>query len=164
MDSLEIQVDVNESYINRVSPGQPVEATLNAYPEWRIPGEVIAIIPTADRSKATVKVRIAIKQKDDRIVPDMGARVGFLDPKPAPAAAPAAPGVVVPAEAVRDDGEEPVVFVYADGRVERRRVTLGPDASGQRRVLSGLRDGERVVLAPPPSLADGQAVTPAGDR
>jgi RND family efflux transporter MFP subunit len=83
MDSLEIQVDVNESYINRVTPGQPVEATLNAYPDWKIPGEVIAIIPTADRSKATVKVRIAIKAKDTRIVPDMGARVGFLDPKPA---------------------------------------------------------------------------------
>ncbi|MGH7364919.1 MAG: efflux RND transporter periplasmic adaptor subunit, partial [Candidatus Rokuibacteriota bacterium] len=166
MDSLEIQVDVNESYINRVTPGQPVEATLNAYPDWRIPGEVIAIIPTADRSKATVKVRIAIKQKDPRIVPEMGARVGFLDPKPAGAGAAAAapPSVLVPAEAVRTDGDEPVVFVYANGKVERRRVTLGPDVSGQRRVLSGLRDGERVVLAPPPTLTDGQAVQPAGSE
>ena len=75
MDSLEIQVDVNEAFINRVRPGQPVQATLNAYPEWKIPGEVIAIIPTADRSKATVKVRIAFKEKDTRIVPDMGVRV-----------------------------------------------------------------------------------------
>ena len=80
MDSLEIQVDVNESYINRVTPEQPVEATLNAYPDWKIPGAVIAIIPTADRSKATVKVRIAIKQKDKRLVPDMGVRVAFLSP------------------------------------------------------------------------------------
>ncbi|HEY7652585.1 MAG TPA: efflux RND transporter periplasmic adaptor subunit [Methylomirabilota bacterium] len=159
MDSLEIQVDVNESYINRVTPGQPVEATLNAYPDWRIPGEVIAIIPTADRSKATVKVRIALKQKDPRIVPDMGARVGFLDPKPAGGApAPTASGVLVPAEAVRTDGSSATVFVYADGKAERRSVTLGPDTSGQRRVVSGLRDGERVVLAPPAMLKDGQVV------
>jgi RND family efflux transporter MFP subunit len=159
MDSLEIQVDVNESYINRVTPGQPAEAILNAYPDWRIPSEVIAIIPTADRSKATVKVRIAIKQKDPRIVPDMGVRVGFLDPAPAGGAgAPPAPGVLVPVDAVRTDGSGPTVFVYASGKVERRRVTLGADAAGQRRVLSGLRDGERVVLAPSPSLEDGAAV------
>jgi RND family efflux transporter MFP subunit len=160
MDSLEIQVDVNESYINRVTPGQPVEATLNAYPDWKIPGEVIAIIPTADRSKATVKVRIAIKTRDPRIVPDMGVRVGFLESKAAGAApAPAAAGVLVPAEAVRPDGNDGIVFVVADNKkVERRRVTLGPDTAGQRRVVSGLREGERVVLAPPPGLEDGQAV------
>ncbi|MGH7413097.1 MAG: efflux RND transporter periplasmic adaptor subunit [Candidatus Rokuibacteriota bacterium] len=159
MDSLEIQVDVNESYINRVTPGQPVEATLNAYPEWRIPGEVIAIIPTADRSKATVKVRIAIKQKDPRIVPDMGARVGFLEARPAGGApAPVVSGVLVPAEAVRTDGSDAIVFVFANGKAERRSVTLGPDTSGQRRVLSGLRDGERVVLSPPTTLENGQSV------
>ena len=162
MDSLEIQVDVNESYINRVAAGQPVEATLNAYPDWKIPGEVIAIIPTADRTKATVKVRIAIKARDPRIVPDMGVRVGFLEAKPA-GAAPASPvtGVLVPPEAVRAEGSGSVAFVYVDGRVERRAVTLGPDLAGQRRVVSGLRDGERVVLAPPTTLRDGQAVRPA---
>jgi RND family efflux transporter MFP subunit len=164
MDSLEIQVDVNESYINRVTAGQPVEATLNAYPDWKIPGEVIAIIPTADRTKATVKVRIAIKQKDARIVPDMGVRVGFLESKPPVPAAPPAAGVLVPVEAVRNDEAGPVIFVYADGRVERRRVTLGPDSAGQRRVVSGVRDGERVVLAPPETLADGQAVKSAEPR
>lgn len=160
MDSLEIQVDVNESYINRVTPGQPVEATLNAYPDWKIPGEVIAIIPTADRSKATVKVRIAIKTRDPRIVPDMGVRVGFLESKPAGTApAPPPAGVPVPAEAVRPEGGDGIVFVVTDGKkVERRRVTLGPDVAGQRRVVSGLREGERVVLAPPPGLEDGQAV------
>jgi RND family efflux transporter MFP subunit len=160
MDSLEIQVDVNESYINRVAPGQPVEATLNAYPDWKIPGEVIAIIPTADRSKATVKVRIAIKARDPRIVPDMGVRVGFLESKaPGEAPAPKAAGVLVPADAVKPEGSDGVVFVVTDGKkVERRRVTLGPDLAGQRRVVSGLREGERVVLAPPPGLADGQAV------
>jgi len=160
MDSLEIQVDVNESYINRVTPGQPVEATLNAYPDWKIPGEVIAIIPTADRSKATVKVRIAIKTRDARIVPDMGVRVGFLESNSAGAApAPTVAGVLVPAEAVRPDGNDSIVFVVGDDKkVQRRGVTLGPDLAGQRRVVSGLREGERVVLAPPPGLADGQAV------
>src|ERR1017187_3313780 len=79
MDSLEIEVDVNEAYINRVLPGQPVESVLNAYPDWQIPSHVIAIIPTADRAKATVKVRIGLDVKDPRIVPDMGVRVSFLD-------------------------------------------------------------------------------------
>ena len=155
MDSLEIQVDVNESYINRVTAGQPVEAMLNAYPDWKIPGSVIAIIPTADRSKATVKVRIAIRAKDSRIVPDMGVRVAFLDagggvvPR-----APVASGVLVPADAVRGDA----VFVYANGRVERRSVTPGHAAGTDREIVNGLRAGERVVVAPPPSLKDGAAV------
>jgi len=160
MDSLEIQVDVNESYINRVTPGQPVEAVLNAYPDWKIPGEVIAIIPTADRSKATVKVRIAIKQKDPRIVPDMGTRVGFLDKTPA-SAPKATAGVLVPTPAIQTDGGRSVVFVVNGGKVERRSVTLGPETAGHRHVLSGIRDGERVVLAAPPSLKDGQSVTTA---
>jgi RND family efflux transporter MFP subunit len=154
MDSLEIQVDVNEAFINRVTPGQPVEAMLNAYPNWKIPGEVIAIIPTADRNKATVKVRIAIQVKDARIVPDMGVRVAFLDPQPTRLTT----GVLVPAEAVRADGTTSMVFVYAHGKVERRSVTLGETIGGQRQVLSGLRDGERVVLSPPESLQDGDAV------
>jgi RND family efflux transporter MFP subunit len=157
MDSLEIQVDVNESYINRVQPGQPVEAVLNAYPDWRIPGEVIAIIPAADRSKATVKVRIAIKQKDARIVPDMGVRVGFLESKRARSGS--AAGVLVPAAAIRTEEGRPVVFVYAGGKVERRSVTLGPAVAGQRRVLNGVRDGEHVVVTAPASLKDGQAVS-----
>jgi RND family efflux transporter MFP subunit len=157
MDSLEIQVDVNEAFINRVKPDQPVEAMLNAYPDWHIPGEVIAIIPTADRSKATVKVRIAIKQRDPRIVPDMGVRVAFLDPQPTQSAR-LTSGVLVPDAAVRTDGAAGVVFVYADGKVERRSVTLGQSVDGLRQVQSGLRDGERVVLSPPELLQDGQAV------
>ena len=155
MDSLEFQVDVNESYINRVTEGQPVEATLNAYPDWKIPGSVIAIIPTADRSKATVKVRIAIKVKDARIVPDMGVRVAFLGAATAPTRAPVAAGVLVPADAVRGDG---TVFVYADGRVARRTVTPGQTVGTEREILKGLRAGERVVVAPPASLKDGAAV------
>jgi RND family efflux transporter MFP subunit len=160
MDSLEIQVDVNEAFINRVTAEQPVEATLNAYPDWKIPGSVIAIIPTADRSKATVKVRIAIRSKDARIVPDMGVRVAFLNPQPAGGTTPAAtePGVFVPADAVRGEGAGGAVFVYANDRVERRSVTLGRSVGGNRLVLSGLRDGERVVVSPPESLKDGASV------
>jgi RND family efflux transporter MFP subunit len=161
MDSLEIQVDVNEAFINRVRPGQPVEATLNAYPDWKIPGSVIAIIPTADRSKATVKVRIALPQKDARIVPDMGVRVGFLDPQAATSAAPPPPPVLVPVDAVRADGAAGTVFVYADGKVARRNVTVGPVRGGEREIADGLRAGERVVLSPPSSLKDGDAVSAA---
>jgi len=157
MDSLEIQVDVNESFINRVAPGQPVEATLNAYPDWKIPAAVIAIIPTADRSKATVKVRIAIKARDARLVPDMGVRVAFLDSGPR-RARPATRSVLVPVEAVREDGGTAVVFVHAGDRVERRTVTLGRTVGASRQVLSGLSDGDHVVLSPPPSLKDGARV------
>jgi RND family efflux transporter MFP subunit len=158
MDSLEIQVDVNEAYINRVTTDQAVEATLNAYPDWKIPGSVIAIIPTADRSKATVKVRVAIRARDPRIVPDMGARVAFMEKDSGPRPAPADIGVLVPAEAVRGDGGAGVVFVYADERVERRTVTLGRTVGGSRLLTSGVRDGERVVLSPPPSLEHHDAV------
>jgi RND family efflux transporter MFP subunit len=157
MDSLEIQVDVNESFINRVTADQPVEATLNAYPDWKIPGSVIAIIPTADRSKATVKVRIAIRAKDPRIVPDMGARVAFLTTQATGRPAPT-PAVLVPADAVRGEGSAAAVFVYTGERVERRPVTLGQAVGAEREVVNGLRPGERVVVAPPPALKDGDAV------
>jgi RND family efflux transporter MFP subunit len=159
MDSLEIQVDVNEAFINRVVPGQRVEAMLNAYPDWRIPGAVIAIIPTADRNKATVKVRIAIQAKDSRLVPDMGVRVAFLGPAGRPAPPPGGGGVLVPAEAIvtGPDGQN-AVFVYAGNQVERRSVTLGADIGASRQVLRGIRPGELVVLSPPASLEDGARV------
>ena len=159
MDSLEIQVDVNESFINRVTAEQPVEATLNAYPDWKIPGSVIAIIPTADRTKATVKVRVALESKDARIVPDMGVRVAFLTTATAGGPAPpTAPAVLVPADAVRGEGTAAVVFVHASDRVERRSVTLGQAVGAEREIAAGLRPGERVVVAPPPSLKDGDTV------
>jgi RND family efflux transporter MFP subunit len=158
MNSLEVQVDVNEAFINRVTPGQPVETTLNAYPDWKIPGSVIAIIPTADRSKATVKVRVAITAKDPRIVPDMGARVAFLDPKGERGPSSATGTTLVPADAVRTEGNDGIVFVYANDRVERRSVTLGRQVGASREILKGIRDGERVVLSPPASLKDGDAV------
>jgi RND family efflux transporter MFP subunit len=154
MDSLEVQVDVNESFIQRVQPAQRVEATLNAYPDWRIPAEVIAIIPTADRSRATVRVRIALLERDARIVPDMGVRVAFLDAE-APAAADAVPVLLVPADAVQALDGQDWVFVFNDDRVARRDVQLGPARGNLRAVVAGLRSGERVVLRPPSGLADG---------
>jgi len=160
MNSLEIEVDVNESYIGRVQPGQPVESTLNAYPDWKIPGKVIAIIPTADRGKATVKVRIGMDVKDARIVPDMGARVAFLgEARPVGEAAPKPlPGVLVPGEAIRTVGDASQAFVVKDGRLEERTLTLGQTMSSSRQVLGGLSAGDRVVLSPPDGAKAGDKV------
>ena len=155
MDSLEIEVEVNEAYIGRVKAGQPVEAVLNAYPDWKIPAEVIAIIPAADRSKATVKVRIGIKAKDARIVPDMGARVAFLEDRSAPAETRALPGVLVPASAIQSVGDANRVFVFVDGKAQARAVKLGQSFADQRQVLDGVKAGERVVLQPPEGMIDG---------
>jgi RND family efflux transporter MFP subunit len=159
MDSLEIEVDVNEAYINRVQPGQPVDSVLNAYPDWKIPSHVIAIIPTADRSKATVKVRIAIDNKDDRIVPDMGVRVSFLEEKK-PVAADARPpvGVLVPAAALRREGDKDILFVMKDQRAQRRTVKLGGAFGNSRQVESGVSPGEAVIVDAPAELQDDAAV------
>ncbi len=168
MDSLEIEVDVGESYIGRVQPKMPVEATLNAYPDWKIPAEVIAIIPAADRGKATVKVRIAIKLKDPRIVPDMGVNVSFLESdKPATAQAAPPRGVRVPVAAIakRDGGD--VAFVVAGedkDAVEQRPLKLGRALGADREVLSGLSGGDEVVLDPPAELQDGGKVRMAQDE
>jgi RND family efflux transporter MFP subunit len=161
MDSLEIEVDVNEAYINRVQPGQPVESVLNAYPDWRIPSHVIAIIPTADRSKATVKVRIGLDQKDNRIVPDMGVRVSFLEDRKStatPVAQERPRGALVPAAALRKDGGEDVVFIIQEGRAQRRTVMLGGTSGEQRQVLEGVSPGETVIVDAPADLKDGTAV------
>ena len=164
MDSLEIEVDVNEAYIGKVQPKMPVEATLNAYPDWKIPAEVIAIIPTADRSKATVKVRIAFKQRDGRIVPDMGVRVSFLDQiKPnAAASAPKPVGVLVPTNAITQrqiDGKDTdVVFVVEERKAVATPVQTGEVRGEQRVVLSGLAAGDTVVSGPPATLQDGAEV------
>ncbi|MEZ0469127.1 efflux RND transporter periplasmic adaptor subunit [Luteimonas salinilitoris] len=160
MDSLEIEVDVGEAYIGRVKPKMPVEATLNAYPDWKIPAEVIAIVPTADRGKATVKVRVALKEKDPRIVPDMGVNVSFLEAEP-PAGEQAPREARVAADAiVQRDGDD-VAFVIDGGdpaTVERRTVEPGRAIGDDRQVLSGLSAGETVVLAPPAELEDGSRV------
>jgi RND family efflux transporter MFP subunit len=158
MESLEIEVDVNENFINRVRPGQRIEAVLNAYPDWRIPCAVIAVIPTADRSKATVKVRIGIEAKDPRIIPDMGVRVAFLPEADASAPADAPAGVLIPAEAVKDENGTSVVFVLKGENVERRAVKLGASRGGQVQVLAGVSAGEQVALGDLAQLADGVKV------
>ena len=158
MDSLEVEVEVGEAFIGRVQPKMPVEATLNAYPDWKIPAEVIAIIPAADRGKATVKVRIAIKVRDPRVVPDMGVRVSFLEPaRPAGAAGPA-PGVLAPAAAIVSRGGNQVAFVVSGEKVAQRVLKLGRTLGDDREVLEGLSGGDTVVLGPPNELADGARV------
>ena len=158
MDSLEVEVDVNEAYINRVQSGQPAEAVLNAYPDWKIPAEVIAIIPTADRSKATVKVRVALKSKDPRIVPDMGVRVAFLEERKPEQRAEAPKGVLVPAAAVQKDGDKDVVFLLREGKAVRRAVALGGSVGQERQVQAGVNAGDIVIVSPPDGLKDGTPV------
>lgn len=163
MDSLEIEVEVGEAYIGRVQPKMPVEAVLNAYPEWKIPAEVIAIIPTADRGKATVKVRVALKVKDARIVPEMGVRVSFLE-KPADADEKKPEGMRVPAAAIVQRGQEAVAFVVgSDDTVQTKAVKVGIEMGKDRQVLSGLSAGQTVVVEPPAALKDGDKVVLAGD-
>ncbi len=160
MDSLEVEVDVSENFINRVRPRQPVTIKLNAYPDWDIPGSVIATIPTADRAKATVKVRIAIGQKDPRIIPEMGARVAFLsDNEPgASAGRNPLPGVVIPAEAIAASGSANIVFVVHGSTVERRAVRLGGKTSSGQIVSAGLEPGNIVALGDLSKLSDGARV------
>jgi RND family efflux transporter MFP subunit len=153
MTSLEVEVDVNESHIARVEPGQRVEATLDAYPDWRIPASVRTVIPTADRQRATVKVRISFDQLDPRILPDMGVKVAFLaEPDPQGGSE----RTVVAQSAVRRDGESSVVFVVKDGRLERRAVRTGPGRGSEVEVLSGIRAGEALVVEGPQELRHNQ--------
>lgn len=157
MASLEIEVDVGESFINRVTANQPVEATLDAYPDWNIPGKVIAIIPTADRQKATVKVRVGFEKLDPRILPQMGVKVAFQSTEPAPPTT-AAPLIAVPATAVRKIAGRDIVWIVRDHRVERRAITISRSTATEALVSAGLTSGETVVLAPPDTLTDGSAV------
>jgi RND family efflux transporter MFP subunit len=154
MDSREIEVDVNEAYINRVHDGQKVVAVLDAYPDWTIPGHVISIVPTADRQKATVRVRIAFDQLDARILPDMGIKVRFLE---APGNG-AAGYPMIPANAVVRDGAKATVWVVRDGKVESRPVEIGKEAAGSFPVLKGVEGGETVVVDPSRRLREGAAV------
>jgi len=159
MRSLEIEVDVNESYIGRVRPNQPVTAVLDAYPDFRIPARVITAVPTADRQKATVLVRIAFTELDPRILPDMGVKVTFLRETDEPSAPATQPTALVPKSAVRLEGDQPIVFVLSGDTVERRAVRVGGTDGDRLEIIAGLRAGERVVVAPPPALAAGVLVT-----
>lgn len=165
MDSLEVEVDVGESFIGRVKPKMPIEATLNAYPDWKIPGEVIAIIPTADRGKATVKVRVALNARDARIVPDMGVRVSFLEAVKPAAVTNVKPGVLVPGAAIisRDDAD--IAFVVDGDTVVQRKLKLGRTLGDDREVLEGLAGGDIVVVGPAETIVDGARIriAPAAD-
>jgi RND family efflux transporter MFP subunit len=158
MDSLEIEVDVNEAYLNRVQPDQPAQAILDAYPDWTIPAHVIAIVPTADRSKATVKVRVAIEHRDPRILPDMGVRVSFLEEagkKSASEPSASAPkGLLVPGSAVVDRDGKSVVFTIDGSRAHAQPVAPG-QTYGDLRLVEGIANGARVVRTPPAEMNDG---------
>lgn len=157
MSSNEIEVDVNESYIARVRPGQQVTAVLDAYPDWQIPCFVRTIIPTADRQKATVNVRISFKKLDPRILPDMGVKVSFLGDEPTKQEM-AAPALTVPQSAVRNDGGQKIVFLVKEDRLERRAVKTGLARGSDTEVLAGLSAGDTVVVGGPEGLRDGQSV------
>jgi len=158
MESLEVDVDVNEAYIGRVKPDMPAEAVLDAYPDWKIPAHVIAIVPAADRGKATVKVRVALEKKDARIVPDMGVRVSFLEQKAANVAQ-APKGVLVPAKAIAQRDGRSVVFVVAGGKAQLRTVQPATQNYGDMKLIpDALQAGDAVVLSPPAALRDGADV------
>jgi HlyD family secretion protein len=156
MTSLEIEVDVSESYINRVQAGQPVEATLDSYPESRIPAKVIAIIPTADRQKATVKVRVGFVKLDPRILPDMSVKVVFQSASESKATT--ARDLTISKFAVSQRDGKDIVWIMRDGVVERRAVTLGASQGNEVSVSAGLSGGEKLVLNAPDNLADGGRV------
>lgn len=157
MQSLEIEVDVNESYIAKITINQKVTAVLDAYPDWKIPAKVRTVIPTADRQKATVKVRIAFDKLDAKILPDMGVKVSFLEEEAKTSATPAI-RLLVPKEAVRVDQGVSVVYLYRDGRLERRAIKTGALRGESQEILSGLQEGEQVVTRADRTLADGLKV------
>lgn len=164
MSSLEIEIDVNEAYINRVKAGQKIIATLDAYPDWSIPCHVIAIIPTADRQRATVEVRVGFDELDPRILPDMGAKVAFQDEamEAAPSSASGISGVVVPQGAlIRKDGRE-YVLLLVNGQVERRAIATAGERGKEILVTSGLSGGDKVIINAPAGLEAGARVKEAG--
>ena len=155
MRSLEIEVDVNESYINRVRSGQEVTAMLDAYPEWQIPARVITTIPAADRQKATVLVRIAFRELDPRILPDMGVKVTFLRDADSEPTAAAQPVTLAPKAAIRTENGGSYAYVVQGERVERRAIRVGGPDGDRLEIQAGLRPGDRVVVGPPEAFADG---------
>lgn len=158
MNSNEVEVDVNESYIARVKPGQRAISTLDAYPDWQIPSSVRTVIPTADRQKATVKVRVSFDHLDPKILPDMGVKVAFLSDQPAAQGNAPVAKAMIPQNAVRKVGEASVVWVVSDGKIERRAVTLGAEHGNDVEVMAGVSAGDSLVIRGPEGLHEGQAV------
>ena len=157
MESLEIEVDVNESHIAKVTPGQPADAVLDAYPEWHIPATVRTVIPTADRQKATVKVRLTFDNLDPRILPDMGVKVAFRESVEEESNATPAQSLV-PNSAVREEGGQKVVFVVEDETVDRRAISVGRSLGTEVEVMAGVVPGDRIVVSESDGLSDGQRV------
>jgi RND family efflux transporter MFP subunit len=158
MDSLEIEVDVSENFINRVHSRQNAVLQLNAYPDWRIPARVVATIPSADRAKATVKVRLEIEAKDPRILPDMGARVSFLDDTPPPVTHESGARLMVPVAAVSRQDDKTFVFVLRGNTIERRAISVGRESGGELEVLSGLQADTQLAIGDFSKLQDGAQV------
>lgn len=159
MKSLEIEVDVNESYIARVKEGQPVSATLDAYPDRELPARVRTVIPTADRQKATVKVRITFDKLDDTILPDMGVKVAFLSPAPSPGKGSQSDArAIVPKSAVRSDGGAQIVYLVRDQKLERRAVRLGAERGQDVEIVAGVSPGDMLVVRGADKLREGQSV------
>ena len=158
MDSLEVEVDVNEAFINRVKPGQPVITNLNAYPKWDIPSEVIAIIPTADRNKATVKVRIALLEKDERVLPDMGSRVSFLRKVDNNNQEIQKEGVMIPLAAVADRDGSSLVQVVDGNSIQIMQIEVAEETANYARVIKGLESGMKVIARFDDELENNQKV------
>jgi len=158
LETLEVEVDVNEAYISQIHNGQPARIILDAYADHSFDGAVRQIVPTADRQRATVQVKVSILERDPRILTEMGARVEFIEEAPADSGA-APPRISVPAEAVRDEGGRSVVWVVRNGQVFRTPVEAGPVSGGRRTIRSGLTGGEQIVVASAGALEDGASVT-----
>ena len=158
MNSNEIEVDVNEAYIARVVPGMPVSAVLDAYPDWQIPSKVRTVIPTADRQKATVKVRISFLKLDPKILPDMGVKVTFLGDEPKKQAGAIEPVASIPSGALRDENGSKIVFLVKDNKLERRAVKPGTTRGNDVEIFAGLVPGDLVVTKGPPDLRDGETI------
>ena len=158
MESLEVEVDVNEAFINRVKPGQPVITNLNAYPKWDIPSEVIAIIPTADRNKATVKVRIALLEKDERVLPDMGSRVSFLKKVETQSREEIKEGVMIPLAALAILKDQSTVQVIDGSQIKLTRVKVAEETANYARIIEGLSSGMTVVAKFDKELENNQKV------
>jgi RND family efflux transporter MFP subunit len=158
MNSIEVEVDVNEAYIARVRTGQKAVSILDAYPDWQIPSTVRTVIPTADRQKATVKVRVSFDKLDPRILPDMGVKVAFLDDTPVAKSKGSEARALIPKAAVRQDGGKSIVFLVRQQKLERRAVSLGAERGGDVEVIAGISPGDTLVVRGAENLRDGQAV------
>jgi len=164
LGTLEVEVDVNEAYIAQIRNGQPARITLDAYPDTSFSGAVRQVVPTADRQKATVLVKVSILDRDPRILPEMGAKVVFLPPREGAHVAAAPRRVLVPKEAIATRAGHDVVWVVEGGIAKPVAVETGPEREGQIEVRSGLVGGESVVLGPPADLADGARVRAAAEK